>query len=390
MAGGTSVTRADQWPARREELLDLFASHLYGFAPTSEIDLRGTVVSCDTDALDGLATMKQIELVLSHAGRSHKIDLLLFLPNKTEQPVPAFLGLNFYGNHTIFSDPRIRLHDNWSPNNDVLRVTGNRATEASRGLRAYRWPVEEIVSRGYALVTAYAGDIDPDYDDGFRNGVHGLFSDQDFTAPESERWGTLAAWAWGLSRILDTLSTDEPGIDSSRVIVIGHSRLGKSALLAAARDSRFAAAISNDSGCAGAALFRRRFGERLIHINTNFPHWLNQRASAYNERESDLPVDQHQLLTLIAPRPVHVASAAEDLWADPKGEFLSLVHAQPVWQLLGVEATLPPAHPPSGGSITGPLSYHIRPGKHDLLLEDWLHFLDFADRELPAGRPGGS
>lgn len=383
MADGTPVTRHGQWPARRAELLELFARHQYGFAPTRRVKLQGTVISSDTDALDGLAKMKQVELVLSSAGRSHKLDLLLFLPNKADGPVPAFLGLNFYGNHTVLPDPQIRLHDSWSPNNGKLLVSNNRASEASRGLRAYRWPVKEMLSRGYALATVYAGDIDPDYDNGFDNGVRGLFSEGDFSFPTGERWGTLAAWAWGLSRILDYIIEDEPGVDPSRVMVIGHSRMGKAALWAAACDTRFVAAISNNSGCSGSALHRRRFGERIVHINTNFPHWLNLRAREYNEREWEIPVDQHQLLALVAPRPLYIASAAEDLWADPKGEYLSLFQAQPVWQLLGVDSTLPPDPPPAGGFFTGPLSYHFRHGKHDLLLEDWQRFLNFADR---AGR----
>jgi hypothetical protein len=381
MDDGTAVTSADQWPARRTELLNLFAAHQYGFAPSVPVSITTTVLSEDSDVLNGMAMMKQVEVILSLNGKSHSLGLLLFLPNAATHPAPAFLGLNFYGNHTVHSDPRIRLHESWSPNNDDMRVTANRSTADSRGLREYRWPVKEILSRGYALATVYAGDIDPDYDDGFHNGVHGLFGEGDFNVPIEERWGTLAAWAWGLSRILDYILADEPGIDSSRVMVIGHSRMGKAALWAAACDTRFAAAISNNSGCAGSALHRRRFGERIVHINMNFPHWLNQRARQYNERESEIPVDQHQLLALVAPRPLYIASAAEDLWADPKGEYLSLFHAQPVWRLLGVDSTLPPIPPPAGGFLTGPLSYHLRPGTHDLLPEDWQRFLNFADRD---------
>lgn len=378
MEDGSAVTDAAQWTARRAELLELLARHQYGFAPVAPVTVVGRVLSEDADALGGAATLKQVEVVLSRGGQSHSIGLLLFFPNAAVAPVPAFLGLNFYGNHTVHADPRIRLHRSWSPDNGELRVAGNRATTASRGLRAYRWPVETIIARGFALATVYSGDIDPDFDDGFRNGVHGLFGDAEFSVPPDERWGTIAAWAWGLSRILDYIVWDEPAIDAARVIAIGHSRMGKAALWAAASDTRFAAAISNNSGCAGAALHRRRLGERLLDLNSNFPHWLNGRSKRYNEREADLPVDQHQLLALIAPRPVYVASAAEDLWADPKGEFLSLLHAEPVWRLLGVNSALPSAQPPVGAPVTGPLSYHIRPGVHDLLPDDWDRFLDFA------------
>ncbi|MCC5807207.1 MAG: acetylxylan esterase [Opitutales bacterium] len=380
MEDGTPVAEAGQWSARRAELLEILSARQYGFAPPVPVSVKGKVVSEDSDALDGAATMKQVEVVLTHGDKSRTLGLLLFLPNAAAQPVPAFVGLNFFGNHTSHADPRIRLHGNWSPNNEALRVTDNRATEDSRGLRAHRWPAEEIIARGYALATVYAGDVDPDHEDGCKDGVHGLFGETDHTAPPEERWGTIAAWSWGLSRILDYMEESEPAVDGARVIALGHSRMGKAALWAGATDTRFAATISNNSGCVGAALHRRRFGERLVDINTNFPHWLNDRSKSFNERESDLPFDQHQLLALIAPRPLYVASAAEDLWADPKGEFLALLHAEPVWQLLGIRSDLPREMPDVGGSLTGPLGYHIRPGKHDLLSEDWVRFLDFTDR----------
>ncbi|MGC9450388.1 MAG: acetylxylan esterase [Oceanipulchritudo sp.] len=379
---GSGISTAEEWPGRRSELLQLFARHQYGYCPARRVHVGGRVLSGQPETLDGRARMKQVEVNLHRSGKSLALGLLLFLPETPSTPVPVFLGLNFYGNHTVHPDPRIRLHRNWSPDSGELRVTGNRACAASRGLRAHRWPVEEIIGRGYALATVYCGDIDPDFDDGFHNGVHGLFDERDFTAPAEERWGTIAAWAWGLSRILDYIIKDEPDIDSSRVIAIGHSRMGKAALWAAANDERFAAVISNESGCAGAALHRRRFGERLVHLNSTFPHWLNQRAKDYNEREDALPFDQHQLLALIAPRPVYIASAAEDLWADPRGEFLSLIHAEPVYQLLDAGRMESHAMPQPGGALMERLSYHIRPGIHDLLPEDWRRFLDFAGREV--------
>jgi len=382
MSDGTRMRDAAQWPARRGELLELMARHQYGFAPEAPVQVAGRVVAEHADALGGAATMRQVEVVLSRGDKSHALGLLLFLPNAARTPVPAFLGLNFFGNHTVHADPRIRLHQSWSPNSEELGVGDHRANDGSRGLRAHRWPVDAIIARGYALATVYSGDIDPDFDDGFRNGVHALFDDADFTVPADERWGTIAAWAWGLSRILDYMIAAEPAIDATRVVAIGHSRLGKTALWAAASDTRFAAAISNNSGCAGAALHRRRFGERLIHLNTNFPHWLNGRAKAYNEREAQMPVDQHMLLSLIAPRPLYVASAAEDLWADPRGEFLALRHAAPVYELLGGGPLASEVMPDVGGAIVGRMSYHLRPGVHDLLPQDWQHFLDFAEREM--------
>lgn len=386
MADGTRVQRAEQWPQRRAELLALFARHQYGFTPVAEVSVSGSVLAVDGDFLDGVATLKQVEVVLEHRGKTLRLGVLLILPNGNtggaqntgaQRPVPAFLGLNFFGNHTVHADPRIRLHESWVANRAEFGIADNRACDASRGVRAHRWPVADIVASGYALVTAYAGDIDPDFADGFHNGAHGLFADADFAVPAAQRWGTIAAWSWGLSRILDYITASESAIDARRVIAIGHSRMGKAALWAAANDPRFAAVISNNSGCAGAALHRRRFGERVQHLNTNFPYWLNERAKAFSGREDDLPVDQHQLLALVAPRPVYVASAADDLWADPQGEFLSLKAAALVYRVFGIQDQLPDAFPEVPASFAGPLGYHLRAGGHDLLREDWLHFLDF-------------
>ena len=381
---GQEVTDAATWnKVRRPEILEQFTQQVYGRAP-APCPISSKLVSRVEDALGGKAIRREIDVFFGPDEKAQSMRLLIYTP-KTSEKVPAFLGLNFQGNHSVDPDPTISLNQNWVRDREGT-TQNHRATEAARGTAASRWPVEMIIDRGYGLVTIYYGDIDPDFDDGFENGIHGQFKSETDSIPAGEKWGSIAAWAYGLSRALDYLQQDSM-IDGSRVAVIGHSRLGKTSLWAGATDPRFKLVISNDSGCGGAALSRRAIGETIGRINTSFPHWFSDNYLQYNENEDACPVDQHQLIALIAPRAVYVASATEDNWADPKGEFLACVHADPVFRLLGTDGmggSEPPTDmvAPDTPIKSGKIGYHLRTGGHDLTSYDWAQYLDFADRHV--------
>ncbi len=353
LAGRSGPVRTPaQWTSRRDEILGLFRDTVYGRSPGRPEHLAFAILEENPRALDGAATLRRVRIVSRQAQRSHQFELTLFVPN-TPGPAPLFLLIN-------------------------NRPASN--TDASRKEKSTFWPVEALVVRGYAMATIQAGQLAPDDKDAFRAGAMALFDDADSGKPPAYTWGALAAWAWGASRAMDYLVTDAR-VDAARVAIVGHSRGGKAALWAGAEDPRFALVVSNESGEGGAALSRRWYGETVARINTAFPYWFAPAYKAFNGREAALPVDQHMLLALIAPRALYVASADEDLWADPRGEFLSQAAASPVFGLWGDppigQDAMPPLDTPL---VSGRRGYHVRTGTHDLTPYDWDRFADFADR----------
>lgn len=375
MEDGTPVCTPEQWnKKRRPELLRLFQTEMFGKAPKHPKHMHFKILTQDKNALGGIATRKEVAIYLTK-DEKHYFTVLLYIPNARSGAVPLFFGLNFKGNHTISQDSGISY-----PTPEKQKEFRWRRLPP-RGIAAARWPIEMLMKEGYALATIYRGDIDPDFDDDFKNGVHPLFYKKGQERPADDEWGTIAAWSWAMSCAMDYFETDKD-INSSQVAVFGHSRHGKAALWAGATDPRFAMIISNCSGCAGAALSRRAVGETVLAINKQFPHWFCRNFRKYNDKEDALPFDQHQLIALLAPRPVYIASATEDHWADPEGEFLSGKHATPVYEsIFGMKGLDACKMPQSDTPIqNGSIAYHIRSGKHNITLYDWQQYVKFANK----------
>jgi hypothetical protein len=370
---GTAVDDLPTWQLkRRKELLQLFADNVYGTTPNLDNSFKSELLESNENALGGRATRRTVRLSF-FGSEDFYIDLQIISPRDTSAPHPAILGANFFGNHAVLGDADIAITQRWMRDTpDSNWVILNQATESSRGCESERWQVDQIIEAGFSLATFYYGDVESDHPEGWKGGVRGVALQRGFT----DSWGAIAAWAWGLSRALDYLEFDS-SIDATEVFVMGHSRLGKAAIWAGANDSRFAGVISNNSGAGGVALARRNFGESIQALNENFPHWFCEKFATFNSRPNDLPVDMHQLIALIAPRPIYIASASEDLWADPKGEFLAALHAQSVYQLFGKVGVGTSEWPAIETPVGHDIYYHLRRGGHGVTAYDWEQFLIF-------------
>lgn len=384
---GERITDAGAWTAvRRGEILELFRTHVYGRGPGRPGHMSFDVALEDPGLYHGIATRRSVRVCFTTRPDGPCMLMHVFIPNKARKPVPVFVGvliIKDFGQTQDWPMPGYifsELEQDLSSYLIVDRQPGGKKPRPAGKLPGRMLPVA-ILERGYAFASIDPDSIAPDDPATYDSGVIREYSGPDRAARPPDDWRAIGAWAWGLSRALDYFETD-PDIDARKAIAIGHSRRGKAALWAAAQDERFAMAISNNSGCSGAALSKRNFGETVLSINNQFPHWFCENYRKYNGNEAALPVDQHMLLALMAPRPVYVASAVEDNWADPRGEFLAAQHAEPVYALFGKSGLgvqdMPAVNEPVGDFI----GYHIRAKGHALTDYDWLRYLDFADKHF--------
>ncbi|HEC44739.1 MAG TPA: hypothetical protein ENI20_18130 [Bacteroides sp.] len=336
---------------RRPELLNLFRSEVYGFAPPKPDDLSFRIVETDPMAMDGKATMKHIAISFTVEGESFSFPLILFLPNNRKGGSPVFL---------------------------LLSHRDSENTDPERIIISDFWPAEYLIQRGYAIAAVnVAAAVDPDKPEAV-TGVREFYRHH-YPEPDKFTWGTISAWAWSGSRAIDYFETD-PGINMEQIAVVGHSRGGKTALWAGAQDKRISLTCSNNAGEGGPALSKRLFGEYVRDLNSKFPHWFTDNYNAYSDKEISMPFDQHMVVALVAPRGYHGADATEDLWADPRGSWLSLLEASGVWEMYGEGPALKDEMPLVNDlMIRGPVGYHLREGGHNLTKFDWKLYLDHAD-----------
>jgi len=381
MLDGTKVTNKADWEAKRKpELKALFQHYMYGRMPPKPARQEFRV-SEPRDCLAGKAVLRDVTIVPIEPRTEHPIHVVLITPKGAKSP-PVFVGMNFCGNHALLDDPKIPLPTGWV-RSSCDGAVNERATDAGRGSQKDTWNADLIVSRGYALASFYSGDVDPDTPD-MTDGIGPAFYKPGQTQQVDDDAGTIALWAWGFHRVVDYLVDSPQLVDPKRIAVVGHSRNGKTALLAGAMDERIALVIPHQAGCGGTAPSRTQDpkAESVQRINTSFPHWFCGNFKKFNEKTDLLPFDQHCLVALCAPRPVLYSNAQEDQWANPSGQFELLRAASPVYALYGVEGLAADARPDIGKLTKSRLGYFIRDGKHSMIRPDWEVFLEFADAYL--------
>lgn len=368
------------WTKRRPEIVRIFETQQYGIAPGRPEDESFKVVEKGS-AIGGKALREQVVISFSKDPAWPKIHLLIYLPAAAKKPVPMYFTISFAPNQCVTDDPAIIAGEIWSPR------TQTKVMPPQRYCFLGHLPVERLLDAGFGIASFYYGDVDPDYVAGFRDGIraHYLPAGQTERAPDA--WGSIAAWAWGMSRVEDYFETD-PQIDAKRVAIQGVSRLGKTVMWAGAHDRRFAAVIASCSGEGGAALSHRDFGETIAHLTapTRYPYQFAENYAKWGGFPDKAPMDANMLIALVAPRPLLLQTGSTDYWSDPKGEFLAEAAAAPVYKLLGAVPLETDVWPPAKTPILHDEAYYMHDGGHGMVPSDWDIYLEFLKMHLQPGQ----
>ena len=377
LSNGTRVRDAATWfNSRRPEIVQLFEENQFGRSPQVAGDVTFDITEKAGSAFDGKATRRQLTVYFNREKKGPKIDLLEYLPAAVTHPVPMLLCINFTANSNMVNDPAVKAGEVWSRD--------HKKVPASQGMRFGSIDVPTLLAHGLGVAMFYYGDVEPDFAEGLPMGVRALFLKPSQMQPAPDEWGAIAAWGWGMSRVMDYLETDT-AVDSKRVAIFGVSRLGKTVLWAGARDTRFALVIASCSGEGGAALSRRDYGETVKNLTQRFGYQFCTNYQKFGDHVDQLPVDAHMLISLIAPRPLLLQTGDRDFWSDPKGEFLAAVAAEPVYRLLGKQGLGTQEMPLAGQPILHTLGYYMHSGGHGALPADWQKFIQFLDMHLHSG-----
>ena len=365
------------WTKRRPEIEEIFETQQYGRDPGRPANESFDVTDKGTPALDGKAIRKQVTISFSTDPAWPKIHLLIYLPAGQHKPVPMFFTISFGPNQCATDDPGIVPEEVWDPQ------TNTKVMPPKDRCFFGRIPVDKFLAAGFGVATYYYGELDPDSPKGFPNGIRAKYLKPGQTERAPDDWGSIAAWAWGMSRVEDYFATD-PAIDAKRVAIHGVSRLGKTVMWAGAHDQRFAAVIASCSGEGGAALSHRDFGETIAHLTapTRFPYQFAENYAHWAGFPDNAPMDANMLIALIAPRPLLLQTGSTDYWSDPKGEFLAEVAAGPVYRLLGKDPLDTDVWPAPKAPILHDLAYYMHEGGHGMVPTDWDIYIEFLKMHL--------
>jgi len=368
LANGKPVRDASTWlEKRRPEIVRLFEENEYGSSPGRPAGMAFDVVEKDAPAFEGTALRRQVTIRFSKDAGAPKLDLLIYVPAAARKPVPLLLSISFSANsNTVKDDPGVRVGEVWGRDHKKVPANQGRSFGGTN--------VKRLLDAGFGFAAFYYGDVDPDFAEGRPFGVRALYPGE---------WGSIAAWAWGISRAIDYLETDE-AVDARRVAITGVSRLGKTVMWAGARDTRVALVIASCSGEGGAALSRRNYGETIAHLTapSRYPYQFAANYARYAEHVDRFPVDANMLVALIAPRPLLLQTGNTDYWSDPKGEFLAAVAAGPVYRLLGKQDLGIAEMPAPGQPVLHTLGYLMHDGGHGTVPSDWDTYLEFMKMHL--------